>query len=75
MQFNDANVYPFGPLESVTKTEFQRMYNTNVLGSLLATQEAHCFCHQPQQMPVDNLGELPEHENIHPANCTPCRLQ
>jgi NAD(P)-dependent dehydrogenase (short-subunit alcohol dehydrogenase family) len=37
---NNAGVYSFGPLESVTETEFHRQYNTNVLGTLLATQEA-----------------------------------
>jgi 3-oxoacyl-[acyl-carrier protein] reductase len=37
---NNAGVYSFGPLASVTETEFHRQYNTNVLGTLLATQEA-----------------------------------
>ena len=37
---NNAGVYSFGPLESVRETEFHRQYNTNVLGTLLATQEA-----------------------------------
>jgi 3-oxoacyl-[acyl-carrier protein] reductase len=37
---NNAGVYSFGPLESVTEAEFHRQYNTNVLGTLLATQEA-----------------------------------
>src|SRR5712675_51578 len=37
---NNAGVYAFGPLESVTEAEFHRQYNTNVLGTLLATQEA-----------------------------------
>jgi len=37
---NNAGVYSFGPLESVTETEFHRQYTTNVLGTLLATQEA-----------------------------------
>jgi 3-oxoacyl-[acyl-carrier protein] reductase len=37
---NNAGVYSFGPLESVTQAEFHRQYNTNVLGTLLATQEA-----------------------------------
>ena len=37
---NNAGVYSFGPLESITETEFHRQYNTNVLGTLLATQEA-----------------------------------
>jgi len=32
---NNAGVYSFGPLESVTEAEFHRQYNTNVLGTLL----------------------------------------
>jgi 3-oxoacyl-[acyl-carrier protein] reductase len=37
---NNAGVYQFSPLEEVTEDEFHREYNTNVLGLLLATQEA-----------------------------------
>lgn len=37
---NNAGVYSFGSLESVTEAESLRQYNTNVLGTLLATQEA-----------------------------------
>jgi 3-oxoacyl-[acyl-carrier protein] reductase len=37
---NNAGVYDFKPLEEVTETEFHREFNTNVLGLLLATQEA-----------------------------------
>jgi 3-oxoacyl-[acyl-carrier protein] reductase len=37
---NNAGVYQFGPLESVTEDEFHRQFNTNVLGVLLTTQEA-----------------------------------
>ena len=37
---NNAGVYQFGPLESVTEEEFHRQFNTNVLGVLLTTQEA-----------------------------------
>ena len=33
---NNAGVYSFGPLESITETEFHRQYDTNVLGTLLA---------------------------------------
>ena len=40
MLVNNAGVYSFGPLESVTEAESLRQYNTNVLGTLLATQEA-----------------------------------
>lgn len=37
---NNAGVYAFAPLEAVTEQDFHRMFNTNVLGLLLATQEA-----------------------------------
>jgi 3-oxoacyl-[acyl-carrier protein] reductase len=37
---NNAGVYQFAPLEEVTEVEFHRMFNTNVLGPLLATQAA-----------------------------------
>jgi 3-oxoacyl-[acyl-carrier protein] reductase len=37
---NNAGVYEFMPLEEVTEKQFHRMFDTNVLGILLATQEA-----------------------------------
>jgi 3-oxoacyl-[acyl-carrier protein] reductase len=37
---NNAGVYSFGPLESATEEEFHRQFNTNVLGLIMATQEA-----------------------------------
>jgi 3-oxoacyl-[acyl-carrier protein] reductase len=37
---NNAGVFAFAPLEGVTEDEFHREFNTNVLGALLATQEA-----------------------------------
>src|SRR6476660_1601801 len=37
---NNAGAYDFKPLEEVTETEFHREFNTNVLGLILATQEA-----------------------------------
>jgi 3-oxoacyl-[acyl-carrier protein] reductase len=37
---NNAGVYQFGPLEEITENEFHREFNTNVLGLILATQEA-----------------------------------
>ena len=37
---NNSGVYQFAPLEAVTEEEFHREFNTNVLGLLLATQEA-----------------------------------
>jgi 3-oxoacyl-[acyl-carrier protein] reductase len=37
---NNAGVFRFDPLEAVTEDEFHREFNINVLGTLLATQEA-----------------------------------
>jgi len=37
---NNAGVYRFEPLESVGEDEFHRQFNTNVLGTILAIQEA-----------------------------------
>jgi len=37
---NNAGVFKFEPLEAVTEEEFQRQFNTNVLGTLLASQQA-----------------------------------
>jgi 3-oxoacyl-[acyl-carrier protein] reductase len=37
---NNAGVYTFGPLEAVTEEEFHRQFDTNVLGTILATREA-----------------------------------
>ena len=37
---NNAGVYQFDPIESVAEAEFHRQFNTNVLGPILAIQEA-----------------------------------
>src|SRR3954466_6304702 len=37
---NNAGVYEFAPLEGVTAEHFHRQFNLNVLGLLMATQEA-----------------------------------
>ena len=37
---NNAGVYEFTPLEEVAEQQFHRMFDTNVLGIILATQEA-----------------------------------
>src|SRR5258706_4716502 len=37
---NNAAVYQLGPLEAITKEEFHREFNTNVLGPLLMIREA-----------------------------------
>ena len=37
---NNAGIYKFEPLDSVSEAEFYREFNTNVLGTILATREA-----------------------------------
>jgi 3-oxoacyl-[acyl-carrier protein] reductase len=37
---NNAGVYEFAALEEITEEQFHRLFNTNVLGLILATQEA-----------------------------------
>ncbi len=37
---NNAGIYEFGPLESVTEESFHKQFNLNVLGLILTTQEA-----------------------------------
>ena len=37
---NNAGIYEFAPLESVTEEHFHKQFNLNVLGLILATQEA-----------------------------------
>jgi 3-oxoacyl-[acyl-carrier protein] reductase len=54
---NNAGIYLFEPLESVTETGFHRQFNTNVLGPLLAIQEAlHHF--RPQGGSVINISSV-----------------
>ena len=37
---NNAGVYQFQPLNDITEDEFHRLFNTNVLGTILAAKEA-----------------------------------
>ncbi len=37
---NNAGIYAFDPVERITDTEFHRQFDTNVLGPMLAIQEA-----------------------------------
>lgn len=37
---NNAGIYQFQPLDEITEEDFHRHFNTNVLGTLLATREA-----------------------------------
>ncbi|WP_217635276.1 glucose 1-dehydrogenase [Paenibacillus sp. yr247] len=40
---NNAGVFKFEPVEAITEDEFHREYNTNVLGIILASQQALKF--------------------------------
>src|SRR5438874_4096411 len=54
---NNAGVYEFMPLEEVTEQQFHRMFDTNVLGMLLATQEALKHLN-PDGGSIINIGSL-----------------
>lgn len=54
---NNAGVYEFVPLEDVTEQQFHRMFDTNVLGMLLATQEALKHLN-PKGASIINIGSL-----------------
>jgi 3-oxoacyl-[acyl-carrier protein] reductase len=54
---NNAGVYRFEPLEAVTEDEFHRQFNTNVLGLILATQEAAKYF-GPEGGSVINISSL-----------------
>ena len=52
---NNAGVYEFAPLEAVTEENFHRHFNINVLGLLLATQQA-AKLFGPEGGSVINIG-------------------
>jgi 3-oxoacyl-[acyl-carrier protein] reductase len=54
---NNAGVYEFVPLEEVTERQFHRMFDTNVLGMLLVTQEALKHFN-PAGGTIINIGSL-----------------
>jgi 3-oxoacyl-[acyl-carrier protein] reductase len=54
---NNAGVYEFVSLEEVTEQQFHRMFDTNVLGMLLATQEALKHL-DPDGGSIINIGSL-----------------
>jgi 3-oxoacyl-[acyl-carrier protein] reductase len=54
---NNAGVYEFVPLEEVTEQQFHKHFDTNVLGMLLATQEALKHF-SPAGASIINIGSL-----------------
>lgn len=54
---NNAGTYEFAPLDQITEDHFHRMFNTNVLGLILATREAARFF-GPEGGSVINIGSV-----------------
>jgi 3-oxoacyl-[acyl-carrier protein] reductase len=54
---NNAGIYEFTPLESITVEHFHKQYNLNVLGLLLATQEAVKYI-GPAGGSIINIGSV-----------------
>ena len=52
---NNAGVYEFAPLADINEAHFHRLFNTNVLGLILATQEA-AKLFGPEGGSVINIG-------------------
>jgi 3-oxoacyl-[acyl-carrier protein] reductase len=51
---NNSGVYEFAPIEAVTEEQFHRMFNINVLGSILTTQAA--VKHLGEGASIINIG-------------------
>jgi 3-oxoacyl-[acyl-carrier protein] reductase len=51
---NNSGVYQFDPIEQVTEENFHRMFNINVLGTLLSTQAA--LKHMKEGGSIINIG-------------------
>jgi 3-oxoacyl-[acyl-carrier protein] reductase len=53
---NNSGVYQFDPIEQVTEESFHRMFNVNVLGTLLTTQAA--LKHMKAGASIINIGSV-----------------
>jgi 3-oxoacyl-[acyl-carrier protein] reductase len=60
---NNAGVYQFAPLEDITVEQFHRHFNTNVLGLMLATQEA-AKLFGPEGGSIINIGSTASSLNL-----------
>jgi len=58
---NNAGVYEFAPLDDITEEHFHRQFNTNVLGLILATQQAVKYF-GPEGGSVINIGSAASHQ-------------
>jgi 3-oxoacyl-[acyl-carrier protein] reductase len=54
---NNAGVFQFEPFEDLTEQAFHREFDTNVLGTILATQEALKYC-PPTSGSVINISSI-----------------
>jgi 3-oxoacyl-[acyl-carrier protein] reductase len=63
---NNAGVYEFAPIDQVTEEQFHRLFDTNVLGLILATREAAKYLGQGGT--VINIGSVAS--TSHPATST-----
>jgi 3-oxoacyl-[acyl-carrier protein] reductase len=54
---NNAGIYEFSPLGEVTEDKFHRLFNTNVLGLLLASQQA-ANLFGPEGGSIINIGSV-----------------
>ena len=57
MLVNNAGVYEFSPIGEVTEDKFHRLFNTNVLGLLLASQQA-ANLFGPEGGSIINIGSV-----------------
>jgi 3-oxoacyl-[acyl-carrier protein] reductase len=65
---NNSGVYEFGPLEGVTEQSFHKMFNINVLGTILTTQAA--VKHMTDGGSIINIGSgvsrvTPPHSTVY----------
>jgi len=64
---NNAGVYKFSPLEEINEEDFHWMFNTNVLGLLLTTQEAAKHF-GPEGGSIINIGSTASQVNLPTAS-------
>jgi 3-oxoacyl-[acyl-carrier protein] reductase len=60
---NNAGVYQFGALENVTEDDYRRQFDINVLGTILATQEAAKYI-GPNGGSVINMGSVASEKGL-----------
>ena len=51
---NNAGIYEFGPVETITEGQFRRHFDINVLGTMLAIQQA--IKHFPEEAAASSIS-------------------